>query len=386
MIDDGRLTFPGKESRTTKHAMPCCRRRENTGLPLPMNHILACYMGKRVPFVLIDIMKVINTSIMDGTVRICGYGLVWTGMRKMVRKPRAWQALRHDGSVDAFQFCKQGLRRLRSAVLKVTIELPPAHDSVDRGLAISQGYRLDFACGQGTVIESHIVDAALEKLTLPHVRADIRRGFTLRVNRPGGRLDANFLTVCVERDCLAIKRHADQVPFSVEQLGRLKRHAMVDVLPTDPQAEAETVLLLVITNRHEGSGIAIFFPVNRLPIPLAFADSLRFDPRGDRDRLGRFKPGVVRDLDGDRVAAEGQRLAEFAVRIFVSCSRIDDCEKQEGKRREDRHVSFQDVHVSVIELVINVSGELDLLRRRQAGRSHSKTTPMFFRLRCMTFM
>ena len=104
---------------------------------------------------------------------------------------------------------------------------------------------------------------------------------------------------------------------------------MYDVLPADPQPEAETVLLLVIANRHEGSGVPIFFPVNRLPIPLAFADAFGFDPRGDRDRLGRIEPAVVRDLDGVRIAAEDQRLAEFAVSVVVCCSPIDDWEEKE---------------------------------------------------------
>ncbi len=72
VIDDGRLTFFGKECSATIHTMPCCRRRENSGLPFPMHHILACYMRKRVPSVLIDIMKMIKTVIIDGTVWVCG--------------------------------------------------------------------------------------------------------------------------------------------------------------------------------------------------------------------------------------------------------------------------------------------------------------------------
>ena len=73
---------------------------------------------------------------------------------------------------------------------------------------------------------------------------------------------------------------------------------MFHVLPADPQAEAEAVLLLVLATRYEGSGVSIIFPVNLLPRPAAFTDSFRFDPRRDRDRLGRFESGVVRDLDG----------------------------------------------------------------------------------------
>ena len=84
---------------------------------------------------------------------------------------------------------------------------------------------------------------------------------------------------------------------------------MFDVLPTDPQAETETVLLLVLANRHEGSGVPILFPVNLLPRPAAFANSFRFNPRGDRDRLVRFESGVVRDFDGVRTTVEDQRLA-----------------------------------------------------------------------------
>jgi hypothetical protein len=80
------------------------------------------------------------------------------------------------------------------------------------------------------------------------------------------------------------------------------------------------VLLLVLANRHEGSGVAIFFSVNLLPLPAAFADALGFDPRGDRDRLGRFQSGVVRDFDGVRTAVEDQRLAEFAVSVLCGVS------------------------------------------------------------------
>jgi hypothetical protein len=128
------------------------------------------------------------------------------------------------------------------------------------------------------------------------------------------------------------------VPFPIEQLGRLKRYAMFDELPADPQPEAETVLLLVLANRHQGSGVAILFPVNLLPLPAAFADALGFDPPRDRDRLGRFESRVVRDLDALTLPVEDQRLAEFAVRVVISHSRIDDCEEKKDKRREDRHV------------------------------------------------
>jgi hypothetical protein len=37
----------------------------------------------------------------------------------------------------------------------------------------------------------------------------------------------------------------------------------------------------------------------------------------------------VRDLDGVRIAAEDQRLAEFAVSVVVCCGRIDDWEEKE---------------------------------------------------------
>ena len=77
---------------------------------------------------------------------------------------------------------------------------------------------------------------------------------------------------------------------------------MFDELPADPQAEAEAVLLLVLTNRQEDSGVSILFPVNLLPRPATFADSFRLDPRGDRDRLGRFESGVVGYFDGVRTA------------------------------------------------------------------------------------
>jgi hypothetical protein len=77
------------------------------------------------------------------------------------------------------------------------------------------------------------------------------------------------------------------------------------------------VLLLVLANRQEGSGVSILFPVNLLPRPAAFADSFRLDPRGDRDRLGRFESGVVGYFDGVRTAVEDQRLAEFELLSIV---------------------------------------------------------------------
>ena len=97
-----------------------------------------------------------------------------------------------------------------------------------------RGHRLDFACGQGAVIDSHIIDPALEELASTFVRADIGRGVAACIDRPAGLgASADFLTVCVEFYRLAVKRHADQVPFPVEQLGRRERYAMFDELPID---------------------------------------------------------------------------------------------------------------------------------------------------------
>ena len=95
---------------------------------------------------------------------------------------------------------------------------------------------------------------------------------------------------------------------------------MFDELPVDPQTEAEAVLLLALANREEDSGVAILFPVNLLPLPAAFADALGFDPRGDRDRLGRFESGVVGYFDGVRTTVEDQRLAELTIRVLRGVS------------------------------------------------------------------
>ena len=122
---------------------------------------------------------------------------------------------RHLLAVWAGQHCMQLLRRPRGAVLKITIELPPPGKTGGRGFPVGESHRSDLVGRQGSVVDPHVINAALEKLFPPPLRADIRRGFTLRVDLSLDRLDANFLTVGVERHGLAVIRHTDQVPFPV---------------------------------------------------------------------------------------------------------------------------------------------------------------------------
>ena len=51
----------------------------------------------------------------------------------------------------------------------------------------------------------------------------------------------------------------------------------------------------------------------------------------------------MRDFYGMRTAVEDQRLAKFALSLRRR-RRIDVCKEKKEKRREDRHVWFQDVH------------------------------------------
>ena len=72
------------------------------------------------------------------------------------------------------------------------------------------------------------------------------------------------------------------------------------------------------------------------------------------ERAGGRTPAAL-ELRVHSLCKQLDALPEPAVSVVACCNSIDGCEEKKEKRREDRHVSFQNVHVITSRVLLSTS-------------------------------
>jgi len=110
VVDDRRLAFLREERCPAEHPESTIRRRREYGLvPFPVHHVLARQVGEtESEAVPVDVVHVIEAFVVDGRVRIAGFGSARAGVGQVVGNPVLGN-LRGHGRRFAYPF--RGVRQ-----------------------------------------------------------------------------------------------------------------------------------------------------------------------------------------------------------------------------------------------------------------------------------